>query len=251
MSDWIDELLVAIELHSPERIRAAAAAGRSLADPIRGKPAVDWLLEMYTRSDRFTECLSTLVGLGAEVAAPEALPVLLNDVQAIRARASADAEWLGRRIFWRSAFTPLEGATLLHVAAEYGHLAAARTLLELGVDVNSRAATDADGLNGHTPLFHTVNSNGNRSAPVMHLLLGAGARADLQVSGITWGRGFEWETTCFDVTPVGYAQLGLLPQMHRKEQDIYENVRALLVACGRSASAIRNVPNRYLSPTAS
>lgn len=251
MSDWIDELLVAIELHSPEKIRAAVSSGRNLAEPIRGKPAVDWLLEMYTRSDRFTECLSTLLGFGAQIATPDALPVLLNDVSAIRARVSADPEWLGRRCSWRSAFTPLEGATMLHVAAEYGHLAAARTLLELGVDVNSRAATDADGLNGHTPLFHTVNSNDNRSAPVMHLLLGAGARADLQLPGITWGRGFEWETTCFDVTPVSYAQLGLLPQMHRKERDIYENVRALLIASGRSALTIRNVPNRYLSPTAS
>jgi ankyrin repeat protein len=97
-----------------------------------------------------------------------------------------------------SAFTTLVGASLLHVAAEYGHLKVARVLLEMGADVDARAAADDFGLNGHTPLFHTVNSNGNRSEPVMRLLLDAGARSDIHLLGITWGKGFEWETTCFD-----------------------------------------------------
>lgn len=70
----------------------------------------------------------------------------------------------------------------------------------MGVD--ARAAVDEHGLNGHTPLFHTVNSKANCSEPVMRLLLDAGARSDLRLAGITWGKGFEWETTCFDVTPV-------------------------------------------------
>ncbi len=61
------------------------------------------------------------------------------------------------------------------------------------------------GLNGHTALFHTVNSNQDRSKPVLGLLLEAGARSDLRLPGITWGKGFLWETTCFDVTPVSYA----------------------------------------------
>ncbi len=102
-------------------------------------------------------------------------------------------------------------------------------------------------MNGHTPLFHTVNSNGNRSAPLMKLLLAAGGRADLRVHGITWGKGFEWETTFLDVTPISYAQLGLLPQMHRTERDCYENVAELLRASGREVPPLSNVPNRYLA----
>jgi ankyrin repeat protein len=147
-----------------------------------------------------------------------------------------------------SAFTPLVGASLLHVAAEYGHFDAARALVEAGADVDARADADGDGLNGHTPLFHTVNSIHNRSEPVMRLLLGAGARADVRVAGITWGLGYEWETTVFDVTPVSYAQMGLLPPMHRRERDVYANVRCLLEASGRRVPALRNVPNRYLRP---
>ena len=95
--------------------------------------------------------------------------------------------------------------------------------------------------------FHTVNSNDNRSAPLLHMVLDAGAKADVRLPGITWGRGFEWETTCFDVTPVSYAQLGLLPQMHRREADIYANVARLLAAAGRAIPPLDNVPNRYLN----
>jgi hypothetical protein len=42
-------------------------------------------------------------------------------------------------------------------------LRAARALIEAGADVNATAAIDDHGLYGHTPLFHTVNSIGNRS----------------------------------------------------------------------------------------
>ena len=62
------------------------------------------------------------------------------------------------------------------------------------------AAVDEFGLNGHPPLFHTVNSCHNHAAPIMRMLVDAGARSDVAVRGITWGKGFEW------------AQFGLLPQ---------------------------------------
>jgi ankyrin repeat protein len=97
------------------------------------------------------------------------------------------------------------------VAAEYGHVKVARALLEKGAGVDACAAVDDFGMNGHTALFHTVNSNDNRSEPVLELLLEVGALPDIRLSGITWGKGFQWETICFDVTPVSYAQLGLLP----------------------------------------
>ena len=102
------------------------------------------------------------------------------------------------------------------------------------------------GLNGHTPIFHTVNSAWNRSAPIMNLLLDAGGSPDVRVNGITWGKGMEWETICFDVTPVSYAQMGLLPQVHREERDIYANIARLLAAAGRPLPPFDNVPNKYL-----
>ena len=247
MNTAFDDLLVAFEVHSVERIRALLDAGFDARSPVNGKTPVTFLIEMYLRSDRFPECLRLLLDRGATLDDPKLQSVLLNDPVALEAAAREDSTLLEHRTSLVCAFTPLVGATLLHVAAEYGNLAVARKLLELGADVNARAATDGAGMNGHTPLFHTVNSNANRSAPVMGLLLAAGARTDIQVQGITWGRGFEWETTCFDVTPISYAQLGLLPQMQRTEQDCYENVRALLEASGRTIPPLENVPNRYLA----
>jgi hypothetical protein len=93
-----------------------------------------------------------------------------------------------------------------------------------------------------------VNSIHNRSEPIMRLLLAAGARTDIHLAGIVWGKGYEWETTFFDVTPISYAQIGLLPQVHRKEGEIYRNIKCLLEASGRKVPPLGNVPNRYLRP---
>jgi len=203
---------------------------------------------MYTRSERFPECLRLLLERGAVLADPAVGPVLLDDAAALKDAILKNPSLTAHRTNMVSAFTPLFGASLLHVAAEYGNARAARVLIDMGADVNATAAVDGSGFNGHTPIFHTVNSNANRSAPVMKMLIDAGARCDLRLPGITWGKGFEWETLCLDVTPVSYAQLGLLPQMHRSERDVYDNIRALLAAAGRKLPRDVNVPNRYLSP---
>jgi hypothetical protein len=242
------ELVYAFETHSVEGIRAILDAGLDPRVPIDGKPLLAWLTEMYFRSDQFPACLRLLLDRGATLDDPVVAPVLLDDAEGVTAAVRVDPSLLTRRRTLVSSFTPLVGASPLHVAAEYGNLNAARALVEAGADVNATAAVDEHGLNGHTPLFHTVNSNGNRSEPIMQLLLGAGAKADVRVAGITWGKGFEWETTFFDVTPVSYAQMGLLPQVHRRERDIYANIRRLLEASKRPAPPLENVPNRYLQP---
>ncbi len=248
MTTAAEELLTAFELHSVARIRAVLDGGFDLGTRVRGKSALQWLTEMYTRSDRFPECLRLLLERGAVLDDPVVAPVLLDDAKALAVAIAAKPAVLTHRTSLVSAFTPLLGASLLHVAAEFGNINAARVLIESGADVNATAAIDEHGLNGHTPLFHTVNSNGNRAAPILRLLLAAGAPADVRLQGITWGKGFEWETTLFDVTPVSYAQCGLLPQMHRDERDVYDNVRLLLGAAGRRLPPLSNVPNRYLQP---
>ena len=245
-----DDILVAFELHSVEQIQVALDAGLDPRAPIRGKQPVNWLTEMYTRSDDFPKCLRLMLQRGAVLDDPVVAPVLLNDVGELEAAIRADRSLLDHRTTMISAFTPLTGASLLHVAAEYGNVEAARALIEMGADVNAQAAIDAYGLNGHTPIFHTVNSIHNRSAPILKMLLDAGAKTDVAVRGITWGKGFEWETTLFDVTPISYAQFGLLPQVHRKEREIYDNVRLLVEAAGRRLPPLDNVPNRYLQPRA-
>ena len=41
----------------------------------------------------------------------------------------------------------------------------ARVLLESGADVNARADQDGEGIGGHTPIFHAVNSIFNYCRP--------------------------------------------------------------------------------------
>lgn len=241
-------LLEAFERHAPDGIAAALAAGASATALIGGKRPVDWLVEMYTRSDRFPDCLRTLFAAGAEWPDPLVRAVLLNEADELRTRLAAEPGRVHRRVSLVSAFTPLLDATLLHVAAEFGHLAAVDALLAAGADVNARAGVDAEGTGGHSALFHTVNSNGNRSVNVMRRLIAAGADCTLRVDALVWGRGCDWESVFIDLTPPAWAQLGPLPQMHRNEADVIANIRELLTAAGRPVPAFRNVPNRYLHP---
>jgi len=245
-----DDILAAIERHSVDQIRAALDDGLNPRSLIGGKSLVTWLTEMYSRSENFPKCLRLLLDRGAVLDDPVLAPVLLNDAAALASAIRANPALLVHRTTMVSAFTPLAGASLLHVAAEYGNADVARVLIDMGGDVNAAAEVDEYGLNGHTPIFHTVNSSHNHAAPILRMLLEAGATSDVGVRGITWGKGFAWETTIFDVTPVSYAQFGLLPQVHRRENDIYDNIKLLLKAAGRTPPPLENVPNRYLKPQA-
>ncbi len=87
-----------------------------------------------------------------------------------------------------------------------------RGLLEGGLDPHSP-------VRGKLPVtwMTEMYTRSDRFAACLRLLLEAGASTD---AAITWGEGFEWETTCFDVTPISYAQPGLLPQMHRRVTEV-------------------------------
>jgi ankyrin repeat protein len=246
MSNPDADLLSAFDGHDVDSVRAALASGANVREPINGKLATDWLLQEYHRTDRLQECLRLLLDAGAELSDPVTAPVLLDDAESIRAAAEADADFLDHRTSLRSAFVSLEDVTLLHVAVEYGNANAARALIELGVDVNARAGVDDYDLNGHTPIFHTVNSNGNRSAAIMRMLVEAGADCEILLKGLDWGKSYPWETIFFDITPISFAQMGLMPQVHRRDADIYANICYLLEAAGRPVPQLENVPNEYL-----
>lgn len=246
MPDPNADLLSAFDGHDVDGICTALEAGADPSQPIDGKLATEWLLEEYHRTERLPECLRLLLDHGGSLPDSVLEPVLLDDAEAVQEAIHDNPGLLIHRTTLRSAFTSLTNVSLLHVAAEYGNLNAARALIAMGADIDARAGVDAHGLGGHTPLFHTVNSNGNRSAPIMQLLVKSGANCEVFVKGLHWGAGYEWETLFFDVTPISFAQMGLMPQVHRSEQHIYENIRFLLEAAGRPVPPLENVPNRYL-----
>ncbi|HWY67358.1 MAG TPA: hypothetical protein VNX88_01775 [Terriglobales bacterium] len=53
-------------------------------------------------------------------------------------------------------WTPIDGATLLHVAIDFREREIFDWLLASGADINARATVDRDGFGGHTPLFNAV-----------------------------------------------------------------------------------------------
>lgn len=242
------DYLEAFEVHSPEGIRDALAAGASATALIKGKTPIDSLIESYLRSPRFAACLRVLLDAGATLD-PLVEALLLDDDTALRQglRTKADAI-LSRSKRVPSAFTSCDGVMLLHICAEYNAVRCARVLLDAGADVNARAARDADGFGGQSPIFHTVNSIFNYCRPMLELLVESGADLEVRLKGLVWGRGADWETLILDVTPMSYAQCGLYAQFHRAEQDIHANLEYLYKERYGSALPALNVPNKYLSP---
>ena len=152
----MEDLLEGFELHSPEKIRAAIAAGADAKAPIRGKRPTEWLMEMYLRSGRFVECVRVMLEAGA---------TLEDDDMPLRKLLQQEPQSHGRKFHLGCAYTSLHGVSPLHVCAEYNSVKCARALLEAGADVNAHAEFDGEGLGGQTAVFDAVSSNGNCCRP--------------------------------------------------------------------------------------
>jgi ankyrin repeat protein len=98
----------------------------------------------------------------------------------------------------------LRGGTLLHVAAEYGNVEAARLLLDRGADVNARAIKDGAEVGGQTPIVHAVTQFYDWGLPVAQLLLDHGADLSLRVK---LPGHYEQPDEIVECTPMGYALL--------------------------------------------
>ena len=98
----------------------------------------------------------------------------------------------------------LQGGTLLHVAAEYGNLAAVALLLDRGADVNARATVDEAGVGGQTAIFHAVTQFDDGGLPVTQLLVERGA--DLAVR-VKLPGDYERPGEIVECTALGYALL--------------------------------------------
>src|SRR6185312_6903875 len=117
------DFLEAFELHSPEAIRKSLAAGVSPTGLIDGKRPIDILIEMYTRSSNFAECLQVMLDAGATVGDPLLEALLLDDDAALR-RTN-----LQRKLSPLCAYTSCRGVSALHICAEFNSLRCARVLI--------------------------------------------------------------------------------------------------------------------------
>ena len=92
----------------------------------------------------------------------------------------------------------------MHVAAEYGNVAAVGLLLDRGADVNARATVDEAGVGGQTAIFHAVTQFDDGGLPVTQLLLERGADLGLRVK---LPGSYERPGEIVECTPLGYALL--------------------------------------------
>jgi catechol 2,3-dioxygenase-like lactoylglutathione lyase family enzyme len=100
----------------------------------------------------------------------------------------------------------------LNIVAEYEHWAA---------DPRGPLMISSDG--GHTKLaLFQGTPQGSRETAGFHLV-------------------------AFRVGAVNFVK-PLLPQVHRRESDIYDNIRLLVEAAGRLVPPLDNVPNQYVNP---
>jgi ankyrin repeat protein len=205
------------------------------------------MIEMYTRTPRFRECVNVFVQAGLVFENKALLAIFLDDAEKLKEIISNNPSVITETYsLFNNTYTPLTGGTLLHFCAEYNAVNCAKLLIQSGADVNAKAVLDENGFGGHTPIFHTVNQNSNNSADMMNLLLENSADLSLTVKGLFWGRGYEWETWIPSVNPVSYAMMGLLPQMHRKETTIASVVSLLVKKAYGIDYKPLNVPCMYL-----
>jgi ankyrin repeat protein len=173
--------------------------------------ALDYVIGTYGRSAQLGECMDILIEAGGvtKYDAPPVLDLLRNRLDLLTKHLDADRALAHRRFLELDFGTTgarqltLRGATLLHVAAEYGNLEAARLLLERGADVNVRAAVDEAGVGGQTPIFHAVTQFYDGGLSMARFLVERGADLSLRVKLPGY---YERPGEVVECTPLGYAE---------------------------------------------
>jgi hypothetical protein len=242
----LEEMAIQIELHSVEGIKDCFSRGVNPNDLFKGEPLIYELTSEYTRGPGFKECIKTFIEHGLKFDDPVLLSVLADDSVSLGKFLQADSKLASRIYTLRCAYTPLYKVTLLHICAEFNHVACAEVLFNNGADVNAPAGYDENRFGGHTAIFHTVNQNNNQSQGMLNFLLSKNAELNVTVHGLIWGKGYEWETFIPAVNPISYAMMGLLPQMHRNEEIISKIVSTLLKHAFKIDYNPVNIPCAYL-----
>ena len=214
---WFPVLFTPCENLEPEPLQWLLDHG---ADPNRGNPkdpgtALDYVIQTYPRApERLSACIELLLAAGARTRydVPGILPLLRGRIDQLAILLDAEPELLRRRYAELDCGPSrgnisIRGATLLHVAAEYGFLDASRLLLDRGADVNARADIDTNGVGGQTPIFHALAHFNGANPEVVKFLIDRGA--DLTIRARVPCHG-EYKGQVFDVSAAEYAALYLV-----------------------------------------
>jgi ankyrin repeat protein len=193
-------IFASCEALDPEALRWLLDHG---ADPNCGGPdkwgaashaypgtALDYVIGTYVRSPQvLSACIDMLLDAGGATKhnVPAVLALLRGRLDRLAEQLDADPSLVDRRFpeldFGTTGgrLLTLKGATLLHVAAEYGSLEAARLLLDRGADVNARATVDEAGVGGQTAIFHAASQFRDAGLAVAQLLIERAADLSIRV----------------------------------------------------------------------
>ncbi len=213
-------------LFAPRSLKWLLDHGADLHAAARSCCPIEMLTCIYTRRPKDKAACLEIVG-AAGFALPDTPVMALHRsrLDLLQEHLDRDPSLLERRFAHGEVFfnrdggpgdaypaTPVSGCTLLHLALEFDDIDVARWLIERGADVNARAASDAEGSEGHTPIFHTVvnlaSGMGLDDDSKARLLLDHGADPNARAT-------FPQEAQFHDkaptealhgVTPVGYAR---------------------------------------------
>lgn len=220
-----------------EGLRFLAEIGAPLTDEHGDAMApIGLLLEGYFRDPAAKHaCLAFFAEHGVVYPDTPVMAFHLGRIDLLARHLAADPELLARRFAYREIYplelgchedeslglhgAPLDGATLLHMAADFDELDIARWLLENGADVNVRASKDGAGFGGHTPLFNLVvsqawRSGRQRDGEFVRLLLEAGADPGVRAS-LKKGIRFHEDETVHEYRNVTPREFG--EQFHARE----------------------------------
>jgi hypothetical protein len=226
------------ETQNPAGLALVLELGAGIHDDGGDRRApVAMLLETYSRNPAGKHaCLEILAARGIELPDTPVMALHRGRLDLLEAHLRRDAGLLSRTFRHQEIYppelgchadewlachgTPLGGATLLHMAVDYGELEIAAWLLDQGMDVDTPAAVDGDGFGGHTALFSAVVSMAwyvrskyakpkPERDPFAELLIERGADVNPRASlrkRLT-GRGADPSThTYLDVTPLGWGE---------------------------------------------
>lgn len=173
--------------------------------------ALDYLIESYSRSlPRLSNCIDFLLDAGGTTRynLPGVLEILRNRLDSLNDLIDADPALVNRRFpeldcgQTGGRNLTLRGGTLLHVAAEYGNVAAVALLIDRDADVNASAMIDELGAGGQTPIFHAGTQYDDMGLAVTRLLLEKGADLAIRVK---LPGSYEQPGEIVECTVLGYA----------------------------------------------
>ena len=228
--------------------------GAEIADQHGDKLApIGLILETYSRNPEGKHhCLELLTARGVGIPDTPVMAIHRGRLDLLQNHLRRDSGLLERTFSHKDIFprdlgchedkslalhgTPLDGATLMHIAVDYDEMEILEWWPKRGADPNVPAATDAKGFGGHTPLFGCVVSQPHRcgrqqDASAAKLLLKQGAdpsaRANLRkrlrfvddetlheyraVTPVSWGAQFHDQAWVSQPALTAIAEFGAAP----------------------------------------